>query len=793
LTARRSISAYGLAIATVVVAIGLRLLLWPIVADRVPFITLFAAVIFVAWYGGRWPGLVAVAASALGAAYFILEPRYSFDVSQPEYRIGLGLFVALSVVTVLLIDSLNRALADANQKRELLRTTLTSIGDGVITTDVEGIITRINPVAETLTGFVADEACGSPLESVFKIINEDSRQTVENPVTKCLREGTIVGLANHTLLIAKDGTERPIDDSAAPIKSRQGEVSGAVLVFRDVTENRKQERERKLREKILAGQNRVLEMLVEGEPLPDVLDALCEVIEQQGQQQKLIATVLLMAEDGKRLHSVAGQRAPAEYALAIDGVVIGPSVGSCGTAAFRGEQVIVSDIATDPLWADYRDLALQHGFKACWSTPIMSSHGKVLGTFAVYADIPRFPTPEELQLVEILTRTAGIAVERRRDEKTLRDADRRKDEFLATLAHELRNPLAPITNSLELMKRADGNKELIEQSRATMARQIEQMVRLIDDLLDVSRITSNKLELKKGTVELASIIHHALEACRPHSERAGHKLSVELPAEPIYLHADPMRLAQVFGNLLNNSCKYTKPGGRIWVTAERENGEVKVRVKDTGVGIPSEMLPKVFDLFTQVDRSREFSEGGLGIGLSLVKWLVEKHDGSVTAHSDGPGAGSEFVVRLPVVAAGSKAANTKSPYRAEPVGAARRILIVDDNQDNAESLDMLLRLSGNETRMAGDGVEAVEKAGEFFPDVILLDIGLPRMNGYDTCRAIRQQPWGKDVIMVALTGWGQEEDRRKAKEAGFNGHMVKPVNHEDLMETLAVLTEKASR
>jgi PAS domain S-box-containing protein len=242
--------------------------------------------------------LLAVFTSAIGAAFFILEPRYSFFISQPEYQIGLALYCALAIGTVLVIDSLTRSLDDANHKRELLRTTLASIGDGVITTDTDGIITRINPVAETLTGWKADEACGSPLESIFKIINEDSRKTVENPVTKSLREGTIVGLANHTLLIAKDGTERPIDDSSAPIKSPQGDVSGAVLVFRDVTENRKQERERKLREIVLSGHNRVLEMLVEGEPLPDVLDALCAVIERQGEQHGLIATVLLMAEDG---------------------------------------------------------------------------------------------------------------------------------------------------------------------------------------------------------------------------------------------------------------------------------------------------------------------------------------------------------------------------------------------------------------------------------------------------------------------------------------------------------------
>jgi PAS domain S-box-containing protein len=789
--ARSRVSAYGLSLLAVVIAIGLRLLLWPIVGDRVPFITLFAAVVFAAWFGGKLPGIVALIACTAGAAFFILEPRYSFAVQQPEYQIGLVLFFGLGLFTVYMLNSLRTALELTDQKRELLRTTLASIGDGVITTDSDGRITRMNAVAESLTGWNAGQAFGTDLESVFRIVNEDSRQTVENPVTRALRDGTIVGLANHTLLIAKDGTERPIDDSAAPIKNSHGQTSGAVLVFRDVTENRKRERERELRASVLAGQNRVLEMLVHGEPLPDVLDALCEVIEGQGNKE-LVATVLLMADDGLRLHSVAGHRAPAEYALAIDGVVIGPSVGSCGTAAYRGEQVIVSDIATDPLWADYRDLALRHGFRACWSTPIMSSEDKVLGTFAVYSMTPHSPSDEELQLVEIITRTAGIAVERRRDEQTLRDADRRKDEFLATLAHELRNPLAPIMNSLELMKVAKPGSDLIEKSRATMERQIEQMVRLIDDLLDVSRITSNKLELKKGTVELASVIHHALEACRPHSERAGHKLHVVLPPEPIYLNADPMRLAQVFGNLLNNSCKYTKPGGKISLTAERRNGEVQVKVKDSGVGIPTDMLPKVFDLFTQVDRSLERSEGGLGIGLSLVKWLVEKHGGSVSAHSDGPGTGSEFVVRLPVVPVEQKRDAKAAGAKTSANGPSRRILIVDDNHDNAESLNLLLSLSGNETTTANDGVEAVEKARDFRPDVILLDIGLPRMNGYEACRTIRQEPWGKNVILVALTGWGQEEDRRKAKNAGFNGHMVKPVNHDELMDLLAALSENST-
>ena len=366
----------------------------------------------------------------------------------------------------------------------------------------------------------------------------------------------------------------------------------------------------------------------------------------------------------------------------------------------------------------------------------------------------------------------------------LREADRKKDEFLVTLAHELRNPLAPLRNMLEIMKRADGNGDLPRQARETMERQVGHLVRLVDDLLDMSRITRNKLELREERVELASVIHAAVEICRPLVEGAKHEVIVTLPPEPIYLDADPVRLSQVFSNLLNNSCKYTEPGGHITVTAERHGSDVVVKVRDNGIGIPPDMLARVFDMFTQVDRSLERSQDGLGIGLTLVKRLVEMHDGFVEAFSEGPGRGSEFTVLLPALSV-SEPVKSAVPTVDPRVTTARRILVVDDSRDSAESLVALLKLTGNETHIAYDGVQAVGAAEQFRPDVALVDVGLPKLNGLDVARRIREQSWGKDMILVALTGWGQDDDRHRSKAAGFDHHMVKPVDLAVLMKLLA--------
>jgi PAS domain S-box-containing protein len=367
------------------------------------------------------------------------------------------------------------------------------------------------------------------------------------------------------------------------------------------------------------------------------------------------------------------------------------------------------------------------------------------------------------------------------------EADRKKDEFLATLAHELRNPLAPIRNALQIM-RLSGKTEVQEDARNVIERQLKQMVHLVDDLLDVSRISQGKVELRLELADVASAVHTALETSRPLIEVGKHDLTVSLPLpQSLMVRADMTRLCQIIANLLNNAAKYTPDGGRIEVSAQREDGLAVVRVKDSGVGISPTMLPRVFDMFAQVDAQSERAQGGLGIGLALVKQLVAMHGGEVQAHSDGPGQGSEFTVRLPLAEAGAASAERIEAHKLE-TGAEQgvRVLIVDDNIDSALTMAQVLEMLGYETRTVHDGLEAVTAAQAFAPDVVVLDIGLPRINGHEAARRIRQLPGGRDMMLVALSGWGQEDDLRKSAAAGFDRHFVKPVDLHALMEVVAL-------
>jgi PAS domain S-box-containing protein len=368
--------------------------------------------------------------------------------------------------------------------------------------------------------------------------------------------------------------------------------------------------------------------------------------------------------------------------------------------------------------------------------------------------------------------------ERKLAEQALEEADRRKTEFLATLAHELRNPLAPIRTAATLIARADPGRSELRWGRDVIERQIQQLTRLVDDLLDVSRITRGKIELKKERVDLAAVVRSALETSHPLIEAAGHTITVSLPPDPIVLDADPVRLAQVLSNLFNNAAKFTPDGGEIRLGVEKEGGTVSISVADNGNGIAPELLPRIFDMFVQADRSLERAQGGLGIGLTLVRWFVEMHGGSVSAHSAGPGLGSAFIVRLPTAAETvTMDATNHSEDRLDFVPARpRRILVADDNRDGRESLRLLLEAMGNEVRTAIDGEEAVAVAAEFGPEVALLDIGMPRINGYEAARQIRERPGGEQIVLVALTGWGKEDDRRRSREAGFDHHWVKPVD-----------------
>ncbi|MGH7825081.1 MAG: response regulator [Candidatus Binatia bacterium] len=399
----------------------------------------------------------------------------------------------------------------------------------------------------------------------------------------------------------------------------------------------------------------------------------------------------------------------------------------------------------------------------------------------------------------------------------LRNADRIKDEFLATLAHELRNPLAPIRNAVEILRVKGPSTPELEWARKIIDQQMKQVIRLLDELLDVSRITRDRLELRKELVELAKVIESAVETSRPLIEQYSHRVTVSLPPDPVYVEADEVRLSQVFSNLLNNAAKYTEPGGQIWITAAlypspqggegsgfypgplqsppsplagegRVRGtEAVVTVKDTGVGIPADQLSYVFEMFAQIDRTLEQTRGGLGVGLTLVKRLVQLHGGRIAVKSEGPGKGSEFMVCLPIVVERPEAGALSSPVNGQSAlpFAPVRILIVDDNRVTASSLAVVLRTMGHEIRSAYDGEEAFSAAEEFQPNVALLDIGLPKLNGYDVCRRIRQQRWGKGMVLIALTGWGREEDRRNAHDAGFDYHMVKPVDPESVMKVLS--------
>lgn len=392
-----------------------------------------------------------------------------------------------------------------------------------------------------------------------------------------------------------------------------------------------------------------------------------------------------------------------------------------------------------------------------------------------------------------ITERMRLTKELQRHADELFEVDRRKNEFIAMLAHELRNPLAPIRNALEVMRLTNGNAEAVASASVIMERQVAQMVRLVDDLLDASRISRGKIELRRGRIELASAIHHAVAAVHPLVQSMEHELSVTLPPEPVFLNADPARLGQVVGNLLNNACKFTDRGGKISLRVECADGYAVIRVRDSGVGIAAEQLPHIFEMFLQVDTSLERSVSGLGIGLALVKSLVELHGGTVEVFSDGIGHGSEFVVRLPMLDETIDVAQPDMSLTAPRTAAsttARRILVVDDNRDSATTLAALLRFKGHETHVAHDGAEAVATAEQTRPELMLLDIGLPKMNGYEVARQIREQPWGQEMVIVALTGWGQDQDRQKSRDAGFNGHLVKPMEITTLMNLLDDLPKR---
>lgn len=385
----------------------------------------------------------------------------------------------------------------------------------------------------------------------------------------------------------------------------------------------------------------------------------------------------------------------------------------------------------------------------------------------------------------VLVATVRAMIRLRRAETALREVDRRKDEFLAVLAHELRNPLAPLRYGLQIFQQAEIIDPALRNARQIMERQVSQMVRLIDDLLEVSRINQNKLELRKSACTVEQVLENAIETCRPGIEAAEHRLEIALPEVPLNLFGDRVRLAQVFGNLISNSTKYMERGGVIRLEARREGDEAVISVTDTGVGIATDQLSRVFEMFAQAPREQANQAGGLGIGLALVRRLVELHGGVVTAQSPGVGQGSTFTVRLPLAPENLPEGSAQSTAGTRAAAPGRKVLVVDDNRDSADSLAMILQTMGHEVQIAYDGLEALKTAEAFRPEVILMDVSMPHLNGLQAAEHIRSKDWGQGIVICALTGYGQREDRRRSEQAGIDHHLVKPVDPAQVLQLLA--------
>ncbi len=875
----------------------------------------FAAIMVSAWFGGLGPSILTTAILVLAGRYFFIKPYGEFSYTRDQ-SIQTIVFVGVSLFIGFLASARRRAQRHEQAERRRFQATVMSIGDGVIATDATGFVVFMNGVAERLTGWKMDEARGRQLEEVFVIVNESTREATPNPVNKVLDSGRTQNLGRYRVLIARDATERHIDDSAAPIRDDRGETTGVVLVFRDVTDRTEAERERQRLTGRLASQarvfdtalsnaadfiytfdlegrftymnhallslwqkdaeeaigkdflelgypealarrlqNQIQEVIVSKGRISDetpftsargtrfyeyilvpvlgptgeveaVAGSTRDITERReaeqatrrraGQLQRLaeIATRINRANDVNSVIGVVTEEArnligSRQSAMS---VVLTPRhsrpLNVISTAPDRPYQRALSEIdaaelhgaikaasepirltrdevAHDPRWPTLEKAALAVPRENGWLVaPLIGRTGASIGLLQLADKNEGDFTAEDQAIVVQLSRLAAIAIENASLYDELRANDQRKDEFLAMLAHELRNPLAAIGNAVNVMSRT-GKKEHIDWSIDVITRQMNHLTRLIDDLLDVSRISRGKIELRKELVDATPILDSAAATVMPLAHEREHTFDLSLERGQLWMNVDPTRLEQVVVNLLTNAAKYSENGGHIELVARNDGTDVVIAVRDRGVGIPPEKLPLIFELFAQGDRSLARSEGGLGIGLTVVKKMVEMHGGNVTARSAGPGRGSEFTVRLPA------ASRPTTPDVTLAGGSAResrkaRILVVDDNVDTAQGMVRLLSLIGHEATSAYDGHEALAVARAFRPEFILLDIGLPGMDGYEVAARLRQDDDCKSAVIIAVSGYGQDEDRRRSIEVGFDHHFIKPLDHDALLSLISM-------
>lgn len=779
-------------------------------------------------------------------------------------------------------EALERRTEELRQQRKWFEVTLSSIADAVIAADARGIVTYLNPVAESMTGWTSAQASGEPVERVFRIVHEHTRQAVDSPICTALQEGKIAGLASHTALLDEDGSLIPIENSAAPIRNAQGNICGAVVVFHDATQRRRAEEairdsERRFRaiftqaavglvvadlnHQILEANQKFCDLLgysldelrrltvahvTHPEDLPETqaharallageiphfsLDkryirkdttviwcrtTVALLRDATGEAQQFIGIIEDITEHKEAeqaLRDVRSQREKIRSYMAaivessddaiisktLDGIIVTWNRGAERMFGYTAQEVVGKSITLliPPNQANEEPAILQklrRGERidhyetvrvrkdgtlldvSLTVSPVKDASGTIIGASKIARDITERKRADNALRKEIAIRE--------RAEAALREADRRKDEFLATLAHELRNPLAPIRQAALIAKAPTATEAQKRWSSDVISRQVQYMSLLIDDLLDISRITRGTLELRTEIVELAEVVRAAVEAAGPIIDAKRHMLSLELPSEPVHFVADPLRMSQVLSNLLTNAAKYTNPEGQLRLCASSAADAITISVLDNGIGLSAEATTSVFSMFSQVTSSRHHSEGGLGIGLALAKGLIELHGGEIEARSAGIGQGSEFTVRLP--------RQMVSPPRHEEVIHSscaplvrRRVLIADDNRDAAESLATLLQMEGHEVTVVHNGKDALAAFAAVQPEVALLDIGMPELNGYEVARQVRRGSLGRAVTLIAVTGWGQDRDKAQALAAGFNHHCTKPVDAECLRELL---------
>jgi PAS domain S-box-containing protein len=758
-------------------------------SPAMPWVFSFAAVMVTAWFCGQGPSLVTTAFLIVLGRFFFMSPRYTFTFNNNN-SIQVLVFSCVSLFIGFLASARRRAEGHERAERRRFQATVMSIGDAVIATDAASRVVFMNGVAERLTGWNMALAEGKRLEEVFVIARPATAAPGPAVVNAALESPTAPALADDRVLVARDGSERPIDDSASPIKDDRGETTGMVIVFRDVSNRKEAERERK---EVEAATRRRAEQL---ERLADIatrinlardVNSVIGVVTEEarnliGARQSATSMVL------HPLH--AQPRSVVSTGLDRTGPRTASNVGGAefyeaAQGAKRPVRLTQRELAHDPRWQAFEKVALARPTLSGWlAVSLVGRNGKSIGLLQLADKVEGEFTAEDEAILVQLARLAAIAVENALLYDELRANDQRKDEFLAMLAHELRNPLAAIGNAVNLTRRT-ALKEHLDWSIDVITRQMNHLTRLIDDLLDVSRINRGKIELRKDLLEAKPILESAAASIRPLIDERKHSLEVTIDSAPLWVSADPTRLEQVVVNLLNNAAKYSENGGHIHLWARNEGGEVVITVRDRGVGIAPEKLSGMFELFAQGDRSLARSEGGLGIGLTVVKKLVELHGGSIVANSEGVDKGSEFTIRLPA------ATNPAEPTANTPAAAAKgnkkaRILVVDDNVDTALGMERLLKLIGHETAIAHDGNAALDLARKFRPEFILLDIGLPGMDGYEVAARMRQEAWCEGAVIVAVSGYGQDEDRRRSTEAGFDHHFIKPLDHDALLSLLSI-------